>query len=1345
MRLRRLELVRYGRFTNAAIDLGEAVPERPDLHILFGPNESGKSTAFNAWLDLLFGMRERHPYAFRHEWRTMRVAAVLEAEGRQHRFARIGARVRDLVGEDDRPADPLALTSLLQGVDRERYRLMLSLDEESLRRGGEAILASEGELGHLLFSAAAGLSEVTAVLRATGEKAAEFHEPRKRKTELAAQKAQLAELKAAQKTHDTQFSEYRWLSAVFADADEAYDAARAAHEAAAAEERRLARLADAHQDAARLRAAEVALEPFANAPILPPGLREEVDGLRSDRAAQARALQIAEDAAADLRRLRDGIEHDPAIFGEAAAIRALAESGAVAAKAAADLPKRQEELRFAADGVAARLSAMGAPEGAAPQDLIPAAAMLDRLDQLAAAEPGLLQTVETAAAEQAGAETALREAETAAGRFGLPGSADAAPPDPNGLAGLRARLRAADPVGALRSASSALEAAERKLRAAVVALRPWQGDVAALATDRFPDADTLKAWEVEAAAIVEAENAGALDAAAVAAAETTAATARAAAEAADARARRREAEALARLTPFAADAAALAAQRPPDAAAATAWDAKARSLDEEAREIAGRAARHLEQAAAAAAEVRAIAAEPGLVLDAALAEARAARDAAWADHAEALDAESARTFHERLADHDALVDRRLAGAERQAALQAAERREAAAAAAAEAAEEAAEANRAASEALRAELAPVFAALGLPRETGAGSLPGWLAERRAVIAALGVEAEECASARAAADEAERARAVAAGALGAATEALAARRKRHTDAIADTLARAGLAGEMTLAALRDWLGRRQAALDRTVERDDAAAGYSLAEEEARAASGEIRAALLADGAEPPEDASLPRLLDLLDARVDWRAAEGKAAEAARERLEKAREACDRRAEATDAAKRALAGWVEEWAEATSAHWFAGDDAASFRARLPHLRALPGEAAGQTALAHRIAQMTADIGAHEKALEEVRARLRAAAAADRDERNGKASLTRMSGEEGAGAEALAARLAAAEEMERRHEDLTRQGEAQAGKAADARRHLAAIDRRVGEIAARFPVPPPGLDTIASPEDLSVALARSEEKARLAAAVTEAERALLAALGAADRGAAEAMLEAEDAESLAARREAAAVALAEAAEAREQRLIARRDAERDLEAIGGDDRAAQLATGRQTLLLEIEEGARRAIAAQLGVMAAERALALYRKRHRGEMLAESAAAFRTMTLGSFDDLATQPDGKGGERLIALRADPAGDFDGGGPASIEVSGLTTGTRAQLYLALRVAAYRRFCEVAEPLPFVADDILETFDDDRASAAFRLMAEMGAAGQVLYFTHHRHLCALAEEALGNSVQVHRMPD
>ena len=77
MRLNRLELVRYGRFQDTALDFG-APPAGPDVTVVYGANEAGKSTAFTAWLDFLFGFRGGSQYAFRFDRKDMLVGAVLE-------------------------------------------------------------------------------------------------------------------------------------------------------------------------------------------------------------------------------------------------------------------------------------------------------------------------------------------------------------------------------------------------------------------------------------------------------------------------------------------------------------------------------------------------------------------------------------------------------------------------------------------------------------------------------------------------------------------------------------------------------------------------------------------------------------------------------------------------------------------------------------------------------------------------------------------------------------------------------------------------------------------------------------------------------------------------------------------------------------------------------------------------------------------------------------------------------------------------------------------------------------------------------------------------------------------
>lgn len=161
MRLRRLDLTRYGKFTDRSIDFGERTEGQPDLHIIYGPNEAGKSTAFAAFLDLLFGIGSQSPFDFIHPYPTMRIGAALDFAGDTREFARIKRPQNSLLDGDDRTLPEAAIRAELGGIERDAYRTMFSLDDETLEKGGESILASRGDLGQLLFSASAGLSHLS--------------------------------------------------------------------------------------------------------------------------------------------------------------------------------------------------------------------------------------------------------------------------------------------------------------------------------------------------------------------------------------------------------------------------------------------------------------------------------------------------------------------------------------------------------------------------------------------------------------------------------------------------------------------------------------------------------------------------------------------------------------------------------------------------------------------------------------------------------------------------------------------------------------------------------------------------------------------------------------------------------------------------------------------------------------------------------------------------------------------------------------------------------------------------------------------------------------------------------
>jgi uncharacterized protein YhaN len=78
-----------------------------------------------------------------------------------------------------------------------------------------------------------------------------------------------------------------------------------------------------------------------------------------------------------------------------------------------------------------------------------------------------------------------------------------------------------------------------------------------------------------------------------------------------------------------------------------------------------------------------------------------------------------------------------------------------------------------------------------------------------------------------------------------------------------------------------------------------------------------------------------------------------------------------------------------------------------------------------------------------------------------------------------------------------------------------------------------------------------------------------------------------------------------------------------------------------------------------------------------------------------------------------------------------------------LYLALRIAALEDYAAGTPPLPFIADDILQTFDDPRTTATLRALVELSRFVQVIVLTHHPHVGDLAAGLPGDAVRVMRL--
>ena len=187
----------------------------------------------------------------------------------------------------------------------------------------------------------------------------------------------------------------------------------------------------------------------------------------------------------------------------------------------------------------------------------------------------------------------------------------------------------------------------------------------------------------------------------------------------------------------------------------------------------------------------------------------------------------------------------------------------------------------------------------------------------------------------------------------------------------------------------------------------------------------------------------------------------------------------------------------------------------------------------------------------------------------------------------------------------------------------------------------------------------------------------------------------------------------------------------EKELELMDGSDHAALLSDQAHAILARIRSDAERYVQAKLAGKILRDQIERYRRENQGPLVKRASEHFCALTLGSFDGLMTDFNEKDEPVLAGIRS---------GGERVYVEGMSSGTRDQLYLALRLASLEKYMESAEPMPFIVDDVLVDFDDARSQAALHALAELAEKTQVILFTHHSQVVEQSKQLQG-AVQVH----
>lgn len=175
MKILELHLDRYGPFTDKRLDFAAG---SAGLHIIYGPNEAGKSTALRAILGFLFGIDARTQDNHRHPNSALRVGMRLRlAGGRELLLYRRKGNRDTLLDADGRSLSERILQDALGGLDKARFSALFGFDHPRLVEGGANLLKGSGDIGQSLFEASMGTPALQALLRGLEDEMAALYKP----------------------------------------------------------------------------------------------------------------------------------------------------------------------------------------------------------------------------------------------------------------------------------------------------------------------------------------------------------------------------------------------------------------------------------------------------------------------------------------------------------------------------------------------------------------------------------------------------------------------------------------------------------------------------------------------------------------------------------------------------------------------------------------------------------------------------------------------------------------------------------------------------------------------------------------------------------------------------------------------------------------------------------------------------------------------------------------------------------------------------------------------------------------------------------------------------------------
>jgi len=156
MKVKQICFQKIGPFENTRLDFTQG---HPGLHVVYGANEAGKSSALRYFNYFFFGIPLKNDENFKHEHQDFLIQAVLQASQGDFNLTRTKKKGREVLLPDGSNGKEI-LDNLLGPVREEEFHRLFGISHSQIRHGAQDLLDGQGDLVKALFEAGSGLHDI---------------------------------------------------------------------------------------------------------------------------------------------------------------------------------------------------------------------------------------------------------------------------------------------------------------------------------------------------------------------------------------------------------------------------------------------------------------------------------------------------------------------------------------------------------------------------------------------------------------------------------------------------------------------------------------------------------------------------------------------------------------------------------------------------------------------------------------------------------------------------------------------------------------------------------------------------------------------------------------------------------------------------------------------------------------------------------------------------------------------------------------------------------------------------------------------------------------------------------